>query len=375
MPSEGDSLNYHIPIAKNILSGNIIFQKNIIEIEQWYPGATEVILGLFILLHIPLNLFNVLAIAIFAIVLYQFGKLFLKNKDLALIFATSIASLYGVFRLAHTQNVDIWLAVYFLLLIILFESPKKNLIYFLKLGFLSGMLIGSKYTGPLLFLILSAVYVKDILKILNFKRLFIFLVPFSVFGLFWYFRNFILTGSPVYPQSLLFFKGLPGWNSYLNSPMWKAFLNTPTQMINAYVSEFMIWPLLAVFLFIFLLIFYKRFFKKKGIASIKKPLFISLLFFLIYLFLPYDNLYLGMVLSMRYTYGLLALIGISIFMITEFLGLSEVLALILLTNTLVLFFPPYHPKFIFIYEPLVLLLLIVLFREKFKKSVDKLRKN
>ena len=65
MPSEGDSLNYHIPIAKNILSGNIIFQKNIIEIEQWYPGATEVILGLFILLHIPLNLFNVLAIAIF----------------------------------------------------------------------------------------------------------------------------------------------------------------------------------------------------------------------------------------------------------------------------------------------------------------------
>lgn len=368
LPSEGDSVNYHIPNAKNIINGNFLDQKDVglMQVGRWFPASSEIITAFFITSKTPLNLFNVLAIIVFAFVLYKLGQTFLKDNELSLIFALSVASLYGVFRLAHTQNIDIWVSIYFLSLIILLENPKKNLGYFLKLGFLSGMLIGSKYTGPFLFLILFVSYFKNVLQLINFKKIIVFLIPFSVLGLFWYVRNFLLTGSPIYPQSFLFFKGLPNWYSYLNNPMWKAIIYTPLDMINAYVSEFMIWPFL--FLIIPLFLFFKKQKNKlKNYFKLKRILIICVLYFLVYLFLPYDNKYLGMVLSMRYTFSLWALIALSVFIISKYFKLEKVLSVILLATSFILFLPNYHPKLVFTYIPFVAIYLLASFyKDKLK---------
>jgi hypothetical protein len=347
-PAGGDSYWYHVPIARNILNGNFLFQRNIIEIEQWYPGSSEGILAIFIFLHLPVNLFNIFAILLFSVVLYKFGNAFLKDKVLSIVFACSLVISYGVFRLAISQNIDIWVAIYYLILIMLFEKPKDSDLYFFATGFVSGMLIGSKYAAPIFFLVLLLVYGKQLLKHLNLKRAILFLIPFTIFGLFWYIRNLALTGSPFYPQSILFFKGLPGWHSYLSLPIWKAIVKTPGLMINAFISEFMLWP--ALYLVIPLYYILARKFKKKYSMSpfIKRILIIACLGFVIYLFLPYDNLYQGMVLSIRYIYSLFILLALVVFLIAQKLKMEKILAVTLLSEIAVLLIQPYHPKEIFV---------------------------
>jgi hypothetical protein len=372
IPVEGDSLNYHIPIAKNIISGNFIYQKDIVNIERWYPGSSELILSIFILLNIPLNLFNVFGILMFFVVLYIFGKEFLKEKYYSLLFASVVGSSYGVFRLVHTQNIDIWIAIYFLLLIILLEHPKKTLKYFASLGFLSGMLIGSKYTGILYLLALFIVYFKEIVKNLNIKRVSIFIIPLSIFGLFWYLRNLILTGSPVYPQTVLFFKGLEGWHSYLSMPMWKAIIETPNLMFNAFTQELMFWPI--IFLFIPIFVYMK---KKQGNVvdennRINNLLKIAFLLGLIYLILPYDNKYLGMVLTMRYIFNLFSILTLIIFMYFQSYKKEMFIGILAIANTLIVFLHPYRPKLLFLYMPLLILILIYIY---FKKDILKKLKN
>lgn len=366
IPVEGDSLNYHIPIAQNILNGNVLFQENIVNIERWYPGASEVILAMFIFFDIPLNLFNVLSIIIFFIVLFKVGQRFLKDNDLSLIFSSSIASTYGVLRLMHTQNIDIWMAIYFLILILLLEKPTIKLSYFLKLGFFSGLLVGSKYIGPFYFLVLLIFYYKNLIKYLNFKRISCFILPFFILGGGWYIRNYILTGSPVYPQSFLFFKGLPNWDSYLSVPMWKAIITTPKLMADAYIQELMFWPI--VFSLIPLLIIYIKKVKKINIdEKVKKFLKISLVLFIIYLFLPYDNKYLGMVLSIRYVFNIFTLLTLSSFLLFKKLRQEISIAIIVLANSFIIFLYPYHPKALFIYMPFVFIFLIVNY---FKKDLS-----
>lgn len=371
-PAGGDSYWYHVPIAKNILNGNFIFQENIVQIEQWYPGASEGILAIFIFLGLPVNLFNILGILILSIVLYKFGYTYLNNKTLSLIFSLSLATSYGIFRLALSQNIDIWVAIYFLILLMLFEKPKNHDLYFLICGFFSGMFVGSKYAALLFFLVLLLVYGKRFIKNLNVKRILLFLVPFTIFGLFWYIRNLVLTGSPFYPQSILFFKGLPGWHSYLSVPIWGAFIKTPRLMLDAYISEFMIWPALFLVIPLFLIYVKKSNKNYNFLSQLKRILTISVLFFLIYLFLPYDNLYLGMLLSVRYIYSIFILLALTVFLIAQKFKAENILAVMLLTQTFVLFYQPYHPKLLFIYEPLVFgFILLIICRTKLLKILTK----
>lgn len=372
LPSEGDSINYHIPIAQNLISGNFIFQKDVVNIERWYPGSSEIILSIFILLNIPLNLFNVFSILILFLVLHKLGLEFLKEKYYSLIFASVVASTYGVFRLVHTQNIDIWIAIYFLSLIILLEHPKKTLKYFTSIGLLSGLLIGSKYTGLLYFLILFVVYVKDMIKYSSFRRLLFFIVPFSIFGLFWYVRNLWLTGSPVYPQSIFFFKGLEGWQSYLSVPLWKAIIETPILMFNAFIQELEFWPFIFLIIPAFLILKNKD---KKNLENYKKInrlLRISILIILVYLFLPYDNKYLGMVLSIRYIFNLFSILILIIFLFSQMYKSQLFIGILAVANSLIIFTHPYHPKLTFLYMPLLILVLVYVF---FKEDILKKLKN
>lgn len=363
-PSGGDSYWYHVPIAKNILSGNIFFQKGIIEIEQWYPGASECFTAILILLHLPVNLLNVVGIFIFSLVLYKLGKKYVKGTALSIIYSLSVVISYGVFRLVLSQNIDIWMVMYFLALVMLFEDPKSTNKYWLLTGFFSGMLVGSKYAGPFYFIALLIVYGKILLQKLNPNRFLIFLIPFSLFGLFWYIRNLILTGSPVYPQSILFFKGLAGWHSYLTIPLWGAILHTPNLMLNAFVSELMLWP--GLFLLIPLFFIYLKIRKQKYalMPQFKRIVLVAVLILIIYIFLPYDKLYLGMILSVRYIYNVFALLALAVFMIARYFKKEEVLAVALLSSALIIFHQPYQPKLVYLYVPIVVIIFAVFFYRK-----------
>ena len=349
------------------MSGNFIVQENIVNIERWYPGASEIILSLFIFIGIPLNLFNILAIIILAIVLYKLGRMFLGSKDLSIIYSMSIVTLYGVFRLSNTQNIDIWFAIYFILLLMFLENPKQTLLYFFKIGILSGMLVGSKYTGPIFFLVLCIFYLKPLIKYLKIKNVIVFLIPFFILGAFWYIRNLILTGSPVYPQSIFFFTGLEGWKSYLTVPIWKAFLSTPLMMVNAYISEMMLWPFLFV-----LIPFLLKILKNRTISKYKKInnkiLFIPIICFIAYLFFPYDNKYEGMVLSVRYIFIVISLFSLYFFILVKNLKIDKLISTLLLFSIIPFFLNPYRPKLIYVYEPIVFLIsFYLMFKDKILK--------
>lgn len=296
----------------------------------------------------------------------------MKDNSLAIIYSLSIIVSYGVFRLVLSQNVDIFVAMYFLILIMLFENPKNTNNYFFTIGLFSGFLIGSKYAGPLFFAVLLLIYAKPLFKIISLKRLFIFLIPFSIFGLFWYSRNLVLTGSPFYPQTILFFKGLTNWTSYLNVPIWGAIVKTPRLMLNAFVSEFTLWP--GLFLAIpFFLVYLKIRQKKYGLMpKLKRILLICILSLLIYIFLPYDKLYLGMVLSIRYIYSVFTLLALSVFLIAQYFKVEKILSITLFFTSLIIFSQPYHPKIVYIYSPIIFLVLyLFIYRKKLVKTLTK----
>jgi dolichol-phosphate mannosyltransferase len=355
VPATGDSFYYHIPVAKNVLNGNIFFQKNIIEIEQWWPGASHIILALFMLFHFPVNLFNVIGTIVFSIALYVLGKEFLKDKTMSLIFSLTISYSYAMFRLPFTQTIDIWLAAYFMVLVVLFENPKKDNKYFLITGFLSGMLVGSKYTGPIFLLALLMVYFKKLVKCINVQRLILFLVPFTLFGISWYIRNLILTGDPFYPQSVLFFKG--PWDSatgYLSIQTWNAILNDPIKLLNALISEFNSWPIL--FLIIPVFVVYRKAVKISYPMwpKFKRVLWVFALCLLFSLIFPSDKVYIGIVASMRHVFVLHALGVLLVFLVAKYFKKEKAVALISLTNIFVISLHPYHPKLSLILTSLII---------------------
>ena len=92
---DGDSINYHIPIARSFLDGNFINPEKIngVPFLKYSPGSSEGILAIFLLLGIPMQLFNVTAVLFLFTMLYFLGKSFNIGKNLSLVFAVSISSL------------------------------------------------------------------------------------------------------------------------------------------------------------------------------------------------------------------------------------------------------------------------------------------
>src|SRR4029079_8684789 len=128
------------------------------------------------------------------------------EKNLSIVFGVSIVTLYTMFRWVNTQIIDIWLVMWFMLALGFLQKPEKTLRYFLFLGISLGMLVGSKYTGPIFTLVLAIFYFMRVWKVVNIQRIIVFLIPFVFLGSLWYLRNYLIAGNPLYPQPFLFFK-------------------------------------------------------------------------------------------------------------------------------------------------------------------------
>jgi hypothetical protein len=66
-----------------------------------------------------------------------------------------------------------------------------------------------------------------------------------VIGGWWYIRNWVLTGNPVYPETMLLWQGDPNFNLMSWKP-WMVFLKYPGLVISVFVSEYLIWNLLLL---------------------------------------------------------------------------------------------------------------------------------
>lgn len=347
VPALGDSWDYHIPISQSILNGSF-FNPHATIPQQYYPGASEAINALFMLLHIPLTISNLIAIIVLGFTCWKLALTFRLSYYYALFFALSIVTLNGIVRWFNAVSIDVWVAVFFCFGIILLETPKKTFRYFFLLGATFGMLIGSKYMAILYALLLSIIYAKKLLPYLSFQRAILFLVPFTAIGLFWYIRNGILLGNPLYPVC---FANLP-CRELFGTNVLTVGRTLPLEMFHALFGELKLW--------LFAPIFILSFFVKKFWTKSRKPLphgvtllsTIGFILLVAYLFYPTSKQPWIMVSSLRYSYPTLIPLLLTVFLLAKDLKKETLLCYFGIANMISVLSMNYYPKLILISLPI-----------------------
>lgn len=377
IPAPGDSWDYHIPISRMILNGNFIHPQHV-KLPQWYyPGSSEAINALFILFHMPLTLSNLLPILVLFFCLWKLGTVFKLNNYYALLFALSFSSLNVIIRWLNAISVDVWMAVFFSLSLILLEKPQKNISYALKQGFVLGMLLGSKYTGVGFLLVLLIFYFRNIVSFFSFSRFFVFIVPFSIFGLFWYVRNYLLTQNPFYPLMLFGFKGKISFSQTILS----ATLHHPLQMFNAAFGEYKLWLFVLLAAVIYLFYYLKIIYMSRNFTITGNPLnlgkslwtkeckffLLGLVLFLYFLTFPTSDQEWIMVSSFRYSYPVFIPLILGCFVLAKKFKREANLGYFAIANMLLVTSFVYLPKLIIFYLPITCICYYLLY--KFEKKL------
>ncbi len=367
IPALGDSWDYHIPIAKMILTGEIFSPVHPLITQWYYPGSSELFNSLFLLLHIPLTLTNVLAVIVLFFICWKLGGITGLNYYESIFFASTIITLNVLVRWFNSVNIDIWLVNFFLISIVLLERPRQSLKYFLFLGFILGMIIGTKYTGFYYLLLLFICYRRRFLRDFKIKKLIAFLVPFTIFGLSWYIRNIILFHNPFYP---LYFIGLP-YDINFDKQVWNIFLSYPKDIIDAAFGEYKIWLISIPFVIVRLLKGFKTPIKKYLLSLENHRLeLICILTFIIFLISPTDTKSWIMVSSMRYSYASFILGILIVFLYCKKIKKLEWLFLIAVSSMIMVTSFDYYPKLTIMYG--VISLMCCYFLERYKKKLQKL---
>ncbi len=348
-PHEFDSITYHIPLAKSILNGSITQPNKLLFPNSAFPAVTEIILAFMMLLHIPLNLFNCIGLFILWYAIFRFAKQ-LKLRKNAWLIGLVVVTLPTTVRLLHSQTADIWIAVFFVWVLTLLNKPKKSFFYFLQLGVSSGLLIGSKYSGPLFLLGLLLVYGGSLMRMSSFSRLVVFFIPFCIFGLSWYIRNMIIFHNPFFPAPFLFFKGMSAFapNVFLSHYKMIIFVkNGLIHTINALISEYLHWIGILSIAVPIALRSQNSFLTRKD----KQLLIVGGIGILIYLIIPgYAYNYNNYVSEIRYSIPVIIPFLIVFFSIQQKKGFTAHFFLFIFLNLVALFalfvFGRYHPKVI-----------------------------
>lgn len=366
IPAPGDSWDYHIPIEHMILNGTFIHPTHI-TIPQWYyPGSSEAINALFILSHIPLTLSNLFAAIILFFCCWKLASIFKLDYYYSLLFSLTFCSLNVVVRWFNAVSIDMWVGVFFCLGIILFENPKKTVLYALQLGFVLGMLIGSKYTAIIFLLVLIVFYYKKFTAIFSFSRFIAFLIPFSLFGLFWYIRNYLLLGNPFYPLSVFGFKGV----NLFTQTIWSVTIHHPGEMFNAFFGEYKLWTIGILVPFGYFI--HKFFLKNFPLHNVGKLFLFGLINGIFFLQFPTSDQPWIMVSSFRYSYPVFIPLILGIFIIAKQLNKEVLLGYFAVANMIIVTSLVYAPKLVIFYLPLALFCFYLL--EKYAPKVSNVLK-
>lgn len=334
---EGDSVIFHIPIAQQLAKFTFV-PANLTMGLGYLPATAEAILSLFVLFHLPFNLFNVLGLACLFIAAKKVAESFGISKEMSVIYGVSIATLQSVLRWPLTQISDIWLAVFFLTVLYLLHVPKTTNKYFLSLGFFTGMLIGSKQSGVMFAMLLLLFYGISVFRKMKFINLISFAIPVFIFGLSWYIRNWILTGNPMYPVGIFSLVGNAQYSN-LAAGNWSIFANVISnplyikRVFDAFISEFFVWS-------VALILPAYSFFKERKNLVLKKLSIVAVIVFLFFIFtFPAESI----VSNMRHIYPLIAILILEAFIIFYKRKL-EISIFSLLAGIFPIMNLDYHPK-------------------------------
>lgn len=238
-PWEGDSLAYHLPLANQLLAGNFNHYDNLL---FYYPATVHVWLAGFKLLHLPLQWFNVVGLIWLFSGVWWLGRKVGLSQAWSGVLAVVVALLTPVARLIGTQTVDIYLAGIYALLVAILIEPKAQRHYFLRLGLLSGALVGAKYTGPLFLLPLGVVFGRPVLKVAQKSWLMMAILLVITVGGMWYLRNWLVKGDLIFPAHDPSF-------TWVNWHTWQTLFQVPGgwwYLTESLISEYLFWPLLLV---------------------------------------------------------------------------------------------------------------------------------
>ena len=362
LPTEADSLYYHLPLAQSYLKGSFVTADFGSNLHMYFPAATEALLAVMLSFGLPVGLFNVVGLLALWSGCYLLGRATQMDESNSLLFACTIGTLYGVVRWVHAQTVDIWLAAYYVTVLALLLKPRREWWYFIHIGILLGLVVGSKYSGPLFIAGLFVVYVhswwQGLLQQVTSRfellsKLVVAGLTAAVVGGFWYIRNWMITGNPVFPLDTPVFKGVSG-NEIIATPIWKAYLLYPGQMIDGAVSEFMIWAVVSTGLLAYALyIWWKAKFtplKTAGIywdSSLTKLCMLGVFNFGVFLLLPSGDSMQLHVSQYRLGYVFIIVLILAFFKLVQHTKkLEQLLNLAVLSNLLVVTSFPYRPKII-----------------------------
>ncbi|PIY71707.1 hypothetical protein COY87_04795 [Candidatus Roizmanbacteria bacterium CG_4_10_14_0_8_um_filter_33_9] len=370
IPSEYDSITYHIPLAKSILNGRIFYPDKLHFPNSTFPAASELILALLLFFHIPLNLFNIIAWIVLIYLLFRLGNAY-KLKQSTYIFVLSIITLPTIVRLLLTQTVDVWFAVFFVWVLLLFQKPEKKIGYFFQLGLSMGLLIGSKYSGPLFLSALIFVYGKKVASYLSFVRFVYLFIPFSIFGLSWYIRNILVYANPLYPAPFMWMNGTSAFSPEVFLSHFKMITSVENGLlysVNAILSEYLFWP----FIIILGILFVKKSNKDQTIINEKgRLLTLGLIGIIIYLVIPgYAYNYNNYVSEIRYSIPIIISYILLFFYYIRKTALLRFIPLFVFLNFIALFtlffYGEYHPKIIVIIGITIFLCIKIYFAIKQK---------
>lgn len=360
IPSEGDSVDYHIPIAQNIANGNYFNFEYYKMPQYYYPAVSEAILSVFIAFGIPLGIYNIVALIILFFVLIKLGQVFGLSKSFSLIFALSICTLGAITRWLDTQIIDIWVAVFFASTLILLQSNKRTIKDYFLIGLFLGALVGSKYTGFLYGGVLTVVYFKSLIANLSYQKFLAALLPFLLVGIPWYIRNFIVMQNPFYPVDNPLFKG----DIVFKERVWNIMLSYPVEKFNAFFSEYKLWVLS-----IFALPFFLKIRSKVSTKEAKKVIILStigLLNFLLYLAFVSSYQEWIMVSVMRYAFPVFIPLILSVFVIAQVKKWEIWLSYLSFMGMIIFNSFTYYPKLDLLLVPISFVAFYILDRKGFK---------
>ena len=194
------------------------------------------------------------------------------------------------------------------------------------------------------------IYRANFIRNLNFIRFVIFTIPLTIFGFFWYIRNYFATGNPFYPMDSFLFKGVPTYPGYF---VWQSIIQKPMSVFNALISEYMIWGFLILLPVLFL---FKSFKKIKMKDEISKLILLGIFNFIIFLLLPSTVFYQTHVSVFRYAFVVFIPLILSVFLLAESIKSEKIIIITAFTSFLMIISPKYHPKLLFLILPIALYL-------------------
>ncbi|MBI95653.1 hypothetical protein CL656_00675 [bacterium] len=318
IPVEFDALVYHLPIVSEwFQTGSLmnIYYTAFSGPLAYYPSNFDLIYlwSIFPLNNdYFLNLLNFPIIFCIPFLIYSICRNYKIKQKISLFVSALPLYLPVFFQQLGTVFVDgyfvlnMLFSIYFLQEIYKNHSLTKNSILF---GLSLGLFVGTKYLGlPFAIIIwlwfLLSYFTK---KILSIKNLILSSISFLITGAFFYVRNFLDSGNPIFPVDISAFgikilEGYPSASSKLsNSAIWDnlSSLSTYLEVGTSYFTMTDI-PGLIIFLSVFfsLIYFIVNLFKKFINKDILIILITSIVFFILYLKAPYS--YRDLIHNVRY---------------------------------------------------------------------------